>query len=165
MIHEITFLRFTTTAPWTETEKHTNTKDIMPIEDNFSDIGLLFHIINPQILAYNRKRVLHNSLGLQYYLPELHEITFHFLQVSSLFTDHWYKSALSLWAVHNFLPQCTVTFMICSRKQADSMLFFPTLVFFRCIEAGIIFTRFAKRKQISCFPSEKGKNPLFASDK
>lgn len=56
MIHEITSLRFTTIAPGTETEKHTNTKDIMPKEDNFSDIGLLFHIINSQILAYNRKK-------------------------------------------------------------------------------------------------------------
>lgn len=140
-------------------------KNIMPKEDNFSDIGLLFHIINSQILAYNRKKNSAQHFGTAV-LPS--RVTWDYFAFStSLPSVHRLRVQISLISLGSayFLPQCTVTFMICSRKQADSMLFFPTLVFFRGVQTGVIFTRFAKRKQISFFPSEKGKNPLFTSDK
>lgn len=134
----------------------------MPTEDNFNDIGLLFHIINPQILAYTRKKKFCTTLWdcgitFQSYMRLLY-IFYKFTHCSQ--TTGTSQPCLS--------GQCTVPSPVhsnCSRKQADSMLFFPTLVFFRGVQAGVIFTRFAKRKQISFFPSEKGKNPLFTSDK
>jgi len=161
MIHETTFLRFTTIAPWTETEKCTNTKDIMLTEDNFRDIGLLFHIINPQILAYNRKKSSAQLFGISV-LPS--RITWDYLSLSRSFLSvdrPPVQVSLFPLSCAYFLPQCTVTFVICSRKQAGNMLFFPILIFFRGVQAGVTFIRFAKRKS----PSEKGKNPLFASDK
>lgn len=109
MIREITSLRFTTIAPWTETEKRTNTKNIMPTEDNFSDIGLLFHIINPQILAYTRKKNSAQLFGTAV-LPS--RVTWDYFSFSiSLLTVHRPLVQASLVSLGSaqFLPQCTVT--------------------------------------------------------
>lgn len=139
-------------------------------EDNFSDISVC--ITNPQVLAYNRSsmQLFGVVVGRQgNNLPELHDITFYFLKVSCLFTGQRNKSILSLPMVDISFPsaQWLPLGMICSRKQAASMLFFPTLAFFGGVQDGVIFTRCVKRKS----PSEKGKNfpeplnPLFTSDK